>query len=110
VVWELWHFPDHNIIIFFLLLHLLVNVDYFINNFCDLHLLCSLLLVPFILLGLVFLLLLGPGIELGLVGSHLLLVLLVTHLNEQLELLFLVFSQTCWTVWQLEWSWSLGLH
>jgi hypothetical protein len=25
-------------------------------------------------------------------------------------LLFLVFSQTCWTVWQLEWSWSLGLH
>ena len=110
MLWELWHFSDHDLIIFFLLLHLLINVNDFINHLGDLNLLSSLLLVPFLLLGLVFFLLLGPGIELGLVGTHLFLVLLIAHLNEELELLLLVFSQPSWAVWKLEWSWSLWLH
>lgn len=107
---ELWHFSNHDIIILFLLLHLLIHVNNFINNLGDLNLLCSLLLVPFLLLLLVFFLLLGPGIKLGLVDSHFLLILLIAHLNEKLELLLLVFSQTSWTVWKLKWSWSLGFY
>lgn len=93
VLRELRHFSHHNFIIIDLLIfHLLININYLINDLGDLDLLSSLGIIPLFLSFCVFLLLLGPCVHGSLEDGHSLLVLFVPHLNKEFELLLLVIS------------------